>query len=152
MRQRKIIYLIAFKGDSMNSFGIGAKAYVFSQEKMQYQELMLTRGFMSSSEPRLHFGLDSLTTVDSILIVWPDQKYQLLKNITANKQITIDQKDATSIFNYQYSFLRKKEAFEDITAQINLKWKHEENNFIDFNVQPFDSAYGINTRTKDCSC
>ena len=64
------------------------KLIFFPGGKMQYQQLMLTRGFMSSSEPRLHFGLDSLTKIDSILIVWPDQKYQLLKNIPVNKQIT----------------------------------------------------------------
>jgi hypothetical protein len=133
---KKSYLTLAFKGDSMNRFGIGAKAYVFSKEKMQYQQLMLTRGFMSSSEPRLHFGLDSSTTIDSILIVWPDQKYQILKNIAANKLITIDQKDAVSNFNYQLFFPSKKEAFEDITAQINLKWKHAENRFTDFNVQP----------------
>ena len=52
---------IAFKGDGMNTTGIGTKAYLFTGGKMQYQQLMLTRGFMSSSEPRLHFGLDSLS-------------------------------------------------------------------------------------------
>src|SRR5438270_13486970 len=45
---------ITFKGDGMNTTGIGAKAYVFTNGKKQYQQLMLTRGFMSSSESRLH--------------------------------------------------------------------------------------------------
>ncbi len=133
---KKNYLTINFKGDSMNRFGVGAKAYVFTKGKMQYQQLMLTRGFMSSSESRLHFGLDSATTVDSMLIVWPNQKYQLLKNIAANKEVTINQKDAVSNFNYQSFFPSKKEMFEDITAGVNLKWKHAENNFIDFNVQP----------------
>ena len=72
----------------MNKFGIGAKAYLWDHNgsdssAMQYQELMLTRGFQSSSDTRLHFGLDSITHVDSLLIVWPDQKFQVFKNITA---------------------------------------------------------------------
>ena len=75
----------------MNKFGIGAKAYLFTKNEMQYQELMLTRGFKSSSEPRLHFGLDTFTRL-IVLIVWPDQKYQLLKNIPANKQLTFHKK------------------------------------------------------------
>ena len=57
------------KGDRTNSFGIGAKAYVFQKGNIQYQQLMLTRGFQSSSTTRLHFGL-SLPSVDSVLILW----------------------------------------------------------------------------------
>ena len=50
---------ISFKGNDLNTFGIGCKAYVFQKGKMQYEQLMLTRGFQSSSDTRLHFGLDS---------------------------------------------------------------------------------------------
>ncbi len=102
---------------------------------MQYQELMLTRGFMSSSEPRLHFGLDSTAVIDSLLIVWPDQKYQLLKNVSVNKQLMVKQSDAGLDFNYDEFFPKKKELLKDVSAQIDVGWKHEENNFIDFNSQ-----------------
>ncbi len=68
---------LSFQGEGMNRFlGIGAKAYLWAHqsktgmEKLQYQELMLTRGFESSSDTRLYFGLDSLSA-DSLLIVWP---------------------------------------------------------------------------------
>lgn len=127
---------ISFKGDSLNTFGIGAKAYLFNKNGMQYQELMLTHGFESSSDSRLHFGLDSLSIIDSILIVWPDQKYQLLKNISANKQLSVLHKAASGNFVYHDFFAPKKEMFKDITAQVNCKWKHIENDFDDFNVQP----------------
>ena len=126
---------VAFKGDGMNTSGIGAKAYLFTGSKMQYQQLMLTRGFMSSSEPRLHFGLDSLSSVDSVLIVWPNQKYQLLKNVSGNKQLIVKQTDAILNFNYEVFFPKPKELFEDISQQIDIGWKHKENDFIDFNDQ-----------------
>ena len=48
---------VSFKGNNANTFGVGAKAWLFAAGKMQYQQLMLTRGFQSSTEPRLHFGL-----------------------------------------------------------------------------------------------
>src|SRR6478735_7495797 len=68
---------ISFKGKGMNKFGVGTKAYVFThtdssgikKNKMQFQELMLTRGFQSSSDTKLHFGLDTVKTIDSVLIV-----------------------------------------------------------------------------------
>ena len=89
---------------------------------MQYQELMLTRGFESSSDTKLHFGLDTLSVIDSILIVWPDQKFQLLKNIPANRPLTVSEKDASGLFDYNIFFPKKKELFEDITAgQLQLE-------------------------------
>jgi enediyne biosynthesis protein E4 len=126
---------IAFKGEGMNTSGIGAKAYVFAAGKMQFEQVMLTRGFMSSSEPRLHFGLDSAAGIDSLLIVWPDQKFQLIKNVAVNKQLQVDQRDARPNFNYELFFPKPKQLLEDISRQINIGWKHEENSFNDFSYQ-----------------
>src|SRR5579863_2889429 len=126
---------LSFQGDGLNTSGIGVKAYLFTGSKMQYQQLMLTRGFMSSSDSRLHFGLDSLNSVDSILVLWPDQKYQVLKNVPANKHMVIKQKDAASNFQRNIFFPEKAAALDDISSQIHVNWKHEEDPFNDFNIQ-----------------
>ncbi|HEV3251613.1 MAG TPA: VCBS repeat-containing protein, partial [Puia sp.] len=126
---------LSFKGDGMNTSGIGTKAYIFTGTKMQYQQLMLTRGFMSSCEPRLHFGLDSLPLVDSILVVWPNQKYQLLKKVAANQQIVFKQTEAKLDFKYEHFFPKQISVVEDISKLVQVDWKHEEDNFIDFNDQ-----------------
>jgi len=130
---------IAFKGAGMNKFGIGSKAYVFSHNTRheavtQYQELMLTRGFQSSSDTKLHFGLDSLT-VDSLLIVWPDQKLQVIKAPTINKILSCDQKDAGGSFKYADFFPPRQPVLQDITEKIKCDWRHVENDFNDFTVQ-----------------
>ncbi|MES1215418.1 MAG: VCBS repeat-containing protein [Bacteroidota bacterium] len=126
---------IGFKGDGLNTSGIGAKAYLFQKGRIQYQQLMLTRGFQSSSDSRLHFGLDSLALIDSMLIVWPDQKFQILQNITSNKQLIISQKDAAGLFRYDDFFKPAQSLFTDISEQVAVKWHHKENNFTDFNSQ-----------------
>ena len=126
---------LSFKGNSPNSFGLGAKAYLFNKGKMQYQQLMFTRGFQSSSEAKMHFGLDSTDVVDSITIVWPDQKFQTLKNIKANKGISVLQKEARDSFNYTAYFKQPATLFSDISAEVNNSWKHQENDFVDFNIQ-----------------
>lgn len=126
---------IRFKGENKNVFGIGAKAYVFARGKMQYEQLMLTRGFQSSTEPRLHFGLDSAKKADSILVVWPGQKFQVLKNIAANKPLTVSEKEATGHFEYNMFFPPEKEVLEDISGLVKCNWKHIENPFDDFNTQ-----------------
>ena len=132
---KKNFISLSFKSDDANSFGVGTKAYLFQKNKMQYQQLMLTRGFESSSDTRLHFGLDTLKNIDSILIVWPDQKYQLIKNPSANQQLKFLKKDAAGIFNYNIFFPPKPEVLQDITSKVKCNWKHTENDFNDFNVQ-----------------
>ena len=138
---RKNFLSLSFKGSGMNRFGIGAKAWLWQHgnksngTELQYQELMLTRGFQSSSDTKLHFGLDSAGSIDSVLIVWPDQKFQVLKNVVVNKELTVVQKDAAGIFDYRAFFPEKKELLENITSQIKCDWKHKENDFNDFRVQ-----------------
>ena len=132
---KKNFISLSFKSDDANRFGVGTKAYLFQKNKMQYQQLMLTRGFESSSDTRLHFGLDTLKNIDSILIVWPDQKYQLIKNPSANQQLKFLKKDAAGIFNYNIFFPPKPEVLQDITSKVKCNWKHTENDFNDFNVQ-----------------
>ncbi|HEX7905743.1 MAG TPA: VCBS repeat-containing protein [Chitinophagaceae bacterium] len=126
---------ISFKGNDQNSFGIGAKAWLFIQGKIQYQQLMLTRGFQSSSDTKLHFGVDSTRYIDSMLIVWPNQKYQVLKNVPAKGFIEVKQAEAGGVFDHAKFFPPVKQAFEDITSEVSCNWKHTENDFLDYNKQ-----------------
>ena len=126
---------VACKGKGGNTNGIGAKVYLFQHSQIQYQQLMLTRGFQSSSEPRLHFGLGDATSIDSLLIVWPDQQYQVIRHVPANQPLLVDQKNAGGIFQQATFFPSPKENFEDLTGKVALNWKHKENDFVDFNVQ-----------------
>ncbi len=142
---KKNFISISFKGNDLNTFGVGCKAYVFQKEKMQYQQLMLTRGFQSSSDTRLHFGLDSLSSIDSILVVWPNQKFQVVKNIIGNKQMIFYQKEATGSFSYANFFRSAASYFRDVTDSIKISWKHKEDNFDDFNSQ-YLIPHGQSTR------
>ena len=126
---------IAFKGNNKNTFGIGAKAWLFTKGRMQYQQLMLTRGFQSSCDTKIHFGLDSTRYIDSLLIVWPDQRYQVLKNIPVIGKMTVNQAEANYGFDYKKYFPQPARHFEDISASINLNWSHRENPFWDYNRQ-----------------
>ncbi len=125
---------ISFRGDSLNTFGIGAKAYLFTKYGMQYQQLMPTRGFQSAVEPLLHFGLGDTATADSILVVWPGQQYQLLKGVAANQPLVVRKQDASGYFRYDEYFGEEDNALF-ATRVVDLPWKHRENEFLDYNVQ-----------------
>jgi len=68
---------ISFKSNTQNTFGIGAKAIVYCGDSLQYNEVQTTRGFQSSVEPILHFGVGTNSKIDSIRIIWRDGKTQL---------------------------------------------------------------------------
>lgn len=126
---------VKLKGDKANRFGIGAKVWLFSGGRMQYQQLMLTRGFQSSCDTKLHFGLDTLHTIDSMLIVWPSQKYQLVKYVPAKEILDFSEIQAGGVFNYDAFFPPQPRHWENITAQVNNTWRHAENDFFDYNRQ-----------------
>lgn len=127
---------IKFTGRQDNRFGVGAKAYVFCGKQMQYEQLMLTRGFQSSVEPKLHFGLNDRGKIDSLLIVWPNQTYQVIRNIKGDRLLAADQRNAGGRFVYNRFFPPAAPVLKNITNEVNLTWKHQENDFVDFNQQP----------------
>ncbi|MCY4215718.1 MAG: VCBS repeat-containing protein [Flavobacteriaceae bacterium] len=123
---------IKLRGPSSNPFGIGSKVWVSSNSDIQYQELMMTRGFQSSVPPELVFGLDKTKKIDSIKVEWPNGKVSKLFDAVINKTFEIDY--ATS----QESLSEQKQnpsLFKDITQELKLFHKHKENEFDDYKYQ-----------------
>lgn len=137
---RKHTMNITFKGEGMNTTGIGTKVWMFYKDMkgkrhMQYQQLSTTRGFQSSVEPKLHFGLDSLHSIDSILVVWPTQKYQLFINTPPIGRLEALQINAGQDFEYKKFFPAQPDPYTDVTTNTGITWKHKEDDFLDYNQQ-----------------
>src|SRR5690606_39368430 len=107
---------ISFRGEQGNIFGVGTKVWLFTNGKLQYQQFQPTRGFQSSCDYNLMFGLDTVSQADSVLIVWPDQKFQLLRNVTAGK-MTATKAEAKDSFNYRVFFPPATTPFERLPGQ-----------------------------------
>ena len=86
---------IKLEGDSVNKNGFGAVVRLYSGGKMQILEQAPVRGYASTVDKILHFGLGKATIIDSLVITWPNDKQQVLQNIQCNKLILLKQKDAT---------------------------------------------------------
>src|SRR6185437_14714770 len=133
---------IRLKGKAPNTFAIGAKAFIYASGRLQYQELQPERGFMSSSEPLFHFGLGKRTTVDSLILIWPDNTVLRMQNIKANQNLTItyDRNHLDTITDYQ-TFIANllhetPSSLIDLTDAAKIGYKHEEDTgFIDFTRQ-----------------
>ena len=125
---------VNLKGNGMNTFGVGAKVTVYTKGMQQLLEQMPTRGFESSSEPVLNFGIGSYKKIDSLRVVWPDMKMQVLKNVNANATITLKQPDAKLTFQ---PVAHKPDPYYKnvIAASVKGDIYHKENDFKDFDEQ-----------------
>jgi len=126
---------IKLKGKEGNLSGIGAKITIQSENKLQYYQHYLSRGYESSVDNQIHFGLGKTQVIDSLKIEWPDRKTQLFSNVAANETITIDYNNAETKTLSEKKPIEK--LFNDVSQEIGIDtYQHEENEFVDFKIQP----------------
>jgi hypothetical protein len=126
---------IQLRGARGNTAGIGSKLIAVAGGKRQLLEQMPTRGFESSVDPRLHFGLGGATSVESLTVIWPDRRYQVLTNVAADRIITLEQEKAAGRYVYRRDTTYGPR-FEDVTARSGITFKHQENDFADYTREP----------------
>ena len=125
------------KGDSLNTKGFGAKVFVFNNGKSQLQEEYPVRGYLSTVDTKLLFGTGANTKADSIIIVWANNKKQVLQNLNADSTYTLYQKNATEI--WQPTSNNNQKIFTDVTASVNAIYKHTDvvyNDYADQRLLP----------------
>jgi enediyne biosynthesis protein E4 len=124
---------IKFDGIGLNKGGIGSKVEVKCNDKTYTQEFMPTRGFMSSMNHELIFGLGKATTVDELKVIWPDLREQILKDVDVDQTMVLHNNDA--------QIVRQKAAtvyhplFVPLNTKKILDFKHVENEYNDFKSQ-----------------
>ena len=72
-----------------NQIPIGTRVHLKVNGQSQMQELNLSRGYLSSVSPRIHFGLGTNTLVDEIIVQWPDETQTKVINAEINTYNTI---------------------------------------------------------------
>ncbi|WP_204344353.1 FG-GAP-like repeat-containing protein [Psychroserpens algicola] len=87
-----------------------------------------TRGFLSSSQHRLHFGIKKGLAVETLEVIWPDQQVQRIEKPELNQILNISR---TSNPKYINSNMTSK-YFEDATSKLSDAFTHTENDYIDF--------------------
>lgn len=79
-------------GDSLNTNGLGAKVFVYNDGKSQVQEEYPVRGYLSSVDTKLLFGTGKNGKADSVVVVWANDKKQVLQNLNTDSSYTLNQK------------------------------------------------------------
>lgn len=138
--QNKQNYLdIQLTGSGNNTNALGAKVIIKNKSGLQLNYITGSRGFLSASTNIIHFGLGQQTTVDTVQVIWPLGKTMSLTNVQVNQRLHLKEQDAavTGInLLPTSSSVNASMLFKDITSEAGILWKHNENDFVDFNVQP----------------
>lgn len=125
---------VKFAGSKFNVNGIGATAHIYYNGLHQVYDNTPYRGYLSSLPANAHFGLGTAKSIDSITIIWPGNTKQVLKNVKANQTITVNEKEALHFSAVPEAF-NTNSLFADHTQKAGIKYQHQEQDFIDFNIQ-----------------
>jgi hypothetical protein len=124
---------VDIEGSNKNRFGVGAKVKIFHNGKTQLAENFQIRGYLSSIETDIFFGLGKDTKVDSLQVIWSNNKINRYTDIKANRILKVKYSDAEI---YLSSETDKKTLFSEIIPkEIGIEYNHIENDFDEYKEQ-----------------
>ena len=132
-RQKTTNHYLQFQleGKKGNTFAIGASIKVFINGSIVMQEQMPSRGFQSSMDYIMTIGVGEHEIVDSVRVLWPDNKVTILKKLKSDQRIVLSQDAAV-----EWKAQSKKEVSSKLFNLLNVKIEsHSEDNFDDFDQE-----------------
>lgn len=125
---------IKLNGPEKNKDGIGAKVSLYYDGKLQqFFQQKTVRGYLSSNDPIVHFGMSKKDKVDSVVVVWQDGKSSMLSNIQTNQVVSVDYSTAVSSINRLPNYTP---LFKEVSATIlSAPFLHAENKYDEYKDQ-----------------
>lgn len=123
---------IDLDGPKGNTDGLGAKVTLYHGDSIQYFENKTVRGYLSSIEPVVHFGLGKLTKIDSIRVVWNDGKENIIRDVDVNQLIRVSYADAVS---KKWAKPEPSPVFQENPRLLATPFVHRENQFNEYEEQ-----------------
>jgi enediyne biosynthesis protein E4 len=124
---------LGLSGDSLNKAGFGSRVMIYNKSGVQMQEENPVRGYFSSVDRQLVFGLGKENHIDSLVVTWPDDKRQLIKDFNADTTFVLSWKNARR--EPPNKTIRNQLLFTDITSSSGITYSHHENPFDDYTIQ-----------------
>ncbi|MEW7281242.1 VCBS repeat-containing protein [Aquimarina sp. 2201CG1-2-11] len=123
---------IELKGKQTNPNGIGSTVYVYTKDQQQAKEVYPVRGFQSSVGTLLHFGIGTISHIDSIKVRWSQDEIQILKNVKSNQRLTIVNKNTSKekVVNDPTNTISIMDA-----SKFGIEYKNVERSFDDYRLQ-----------------
>ncbi len=122
---------VALEGESPNRRGVGATLVLTADGRRQYLYHSPYRGYLSTVDEREHFGLGKNTRVDSLEVIWPDGRSQLLTTLDVDRMVTLNQRNAA-----KPSAVSRQPSVPPFQPLHSLKYKQPERYTVDYEIQP----------------
>ncbi|NNF32878.1 MAG: VCBS repeat-containing protein [Saprospiraceae bacterium] len=120
----------SLEGKGGNTRAIGSKVYLYTTAGLQYQDYMPMKGFQSSMDYLIHFGVGIGVQVDSVIISWPDDQLQTILNPEVNKRHYLSQPG--NGLKFTVSEIDLQGILSDVSSNFSIPFKHEEKPYVDF--------------------
>jgi len=121
---------IKLKGGKSNIYAVGSRVDLFIDNTIQTQELYPSRGFQSSVDYTLTFGLGKYDKIDSLQVVFPSGKKIKKYNLEVNKVYTY--KEEHGALSDLISHSDEGTYFTSVPNQVVA---HKEDLHVDFNYE-----------------
>jgi hypothetical protein len=134
-KENKNYLNIKFNGSDVNKAGIGAWATIYFNGQQQSYENSPYRGYVSTHQNMAHFGLGDNKKIDSLVIVWPDGKKQVLMDVKTNQLLTVNIKEANINAVSPDQLVNTTSIFRNVTDSLGINFIHHEEDYADFIIQ-----------------
>ncbi|QRR00692.1 VCBS repeat-containing protein [Dyadobacter sandarakinus] len=117
-------------GSPKNPAGIGAAITLYCGNDRFYHYFSPVKGYLSSMSGPLHAGLGKHASIDSLRVIWPDGKSQLMTSVQADQRLTLNYQQADDAASPAGK--AADVVFSNANDTYDVHWKHTENEFNDF--------------------
>lgn len=124
---------VRLKGPEDNTDALGAEVEVIHGDTTQYRQKYRTRGYQSSVEGEMHFGLGSTEVVDTLRVTWHNGNVQLQTSVSANQVVAVSHDPSSQAPPPDTTATTP--LFTEVTDSLGLDYQHKENRFDDFRHQ-----------------
>ncbi len=118
---------IQLKGKDANTYAIGSKIKLYNGDQIFYRELSPVKGFQSSMDYKQIIGLGRNTSIDSMIIIWPDRTFTKYDHPQLNKLSVIEQPGMKGQIYTNYA--ANTTLFQSVPTSFD---KHTEDDYVDF--------------------
>lgn len=123
---------VQLEGDQKNRFAIGSTVLLYYDNNTIMQEQIPSRGFQSSMDYTMTIGLGDKTKIDSIRVIWPDNRSQKLIDVKTNQTLSFKHNIEDKYYN-PWKVKKEKTLLQEI--KNNTLVAHKENNYNDFDYE-----------------
>ena len=126
--------IVRLRGQTSNRYGIGAKLTLRTRSGIQVRQMFTSRGYMTSDEPMVHFGLGRNPTTKSLTVEWPSGHQQVFDQPPVNHALLITEPAGPAAPSQNSA--RVATMFEEASDRLGLNFQHNEFDYDDYELQP----------------